>query len=213
METRNISLTLDEAKEWYKSNIILRDVALKAFTKEELEASSFKDIKTFPNACEALGLTYAYSSMLSIINQLKTVSRASAAMFKLNIVRKALNLNKSLHLTKCLESAIYHPYTPIATENSTYYKRPLESGEMEVIGKIKYKGTLYNVFGGYALYDGNNGLSDFSLGKGIGSAISDPAFLGCANEEIAQHFGKYFGMLIIEAKYGDLPDFEIIDCN
>ena len=50
METRNISLTLEEAKEWYNSNIILRDVALKAFTKEELE-SSFRDIKTFEDAC------------------------------------------------------------------------------------------------------------------------------------------------------------------
>ena len=35
-------------------------------------------------------------------------------------------------------------------------------------------------------------------------------FLGCASEEIARHFGKYFGMLITEAKYGDLPDFEIV---
>lgn len=35
-------------------------------------------------------------------------------------------------------------------------------------------------------------------------------FLGCASKEIAEHFGKYFGMLITEAKYGDMVDFEII---
>lgn len=29
-------------------------------------------------------------------------------------------------------------------------------------------------------------------------------------KEIAQHLGKYFGMLITEAKYGDMVDFEII---
>lgn len=29
--------------------------------------------------------------------------------------------------------------------------------------------------------------------------------------EIARHFGKYFGTLIIEAKYADLVDFEIIE--
>ena len=208
METRNISLTLEEAKEWYNSNIILRDVALKAFTKEELEVLSFKDIKSFKDACEVLNLDYANTQFRAIA--ISEISKASAAMFKLNIVRKALNLGQSLHLTRCSESAIYHPYTPFATESSTYYKRSLESGEMEVIGKIKYRGTLYNVFGGYALYDGNSGLSGFSPEKGIGSAISDMAFLGCANEEIAQHFGKYFGMLIIEAKYGDLPDFDIV---
>lgn len=28
---------------------------------------------------------------------------------------------------------------------------------------------------------------------------------------MVEHFGKYFGMLITEAKYGDLPDFEIVD--
>ena len=36
-------------------------------------------------------------------------------------------------------------------------------------------------------------------------------FLGCASKEIAQHFGKYFGMLITEAKYADMIDFEIIE--
>jgi hypothetical protein len=36
-------------------------------------------------------------------------------------------------------------------------------------------------------------------------------FLGCATKKIAQHFGKYFGMLITEAKYADMVDFEIIE--
>ena len=45
---------------------------------------------------------------------------------------------------------------------------------------------------------------------GIGFADAYAGFLGCATEEIAQHFGKYFGILITEAKYGDLPNFEII---
>ena len=30
-------------------------------------------------------------------------------------------------------------------------------------------------------------------------------------KEIAQHLGKYFGMLITKAKYGDLPDFQITE--
>lgn len=35
-------------------------------------------------------------------------------------------------------------------------------------------------------------------------------FLGCATKEIAEHFGKYFGMLITETKYAD-KDFEVIE--
>lgn len=38
METRNISVTLEQAREWYKSgNDTLRTLALNAYTKEELE--------------------------------------------------------------------------------------------------------------------------------------------------------------------------------
>ena len=45
-----------------------------------------------------------------------------------------------------------------------------------------------------------------------GSASANSGFLGCATKEIAQHFGKYFGMLITTAKYADIiKDFEIIE--
>lgn len=97
METRNISLTLKEAKEWYNSNIILRDVALKAFTKEELECS-FNDIKTFADACNVLGISFDVNSRLA--DEIAIISNASAAMFKLSIIRKALNLGHNLYLTK-----------------------------------------------------------------------------------------------------------------
>ena len=46
MEKRNIEITLETAKEWYNSNLILRDIALQAFSEEELKYN-FKDIKTF----------------------------------------------------------------------------------------------------------------------------------------------------------------------
>ena len=212
METRNISLTLEEAKEWYNSNIILRDVALKAFTKEELETASFKDIKTFQDACEALRLNYG--SMLSIFNQLKSVSKASGAMFKLNIIRKALNLGQDLNLVKDpKDSCIYYPYNPFVTKNSTYYKGEINSGKMEVIGRIKNEGKEYYVLGGQVYQGANTGLGCFCSCGGVGITVDSIGFLGCATKEITEHFGKYFGMLIIEAKYGDLPNFEIIKNN
>lgn len=67
--------------------IILRDIALKAFTEEELKFS-FKDIESLQDACTALNLDYIdVRSRAAIITQ---YSRASAAMFKLNIIKKAL---------------------------------------------------------------------------------------------------------------------------
>ena len=78
------------------------------------------------------------------------VSKASAAMFKLNIIREALNLGQDLHLTKNSgDSNLCYPYNPLVTENSDFYKSELDSGVMEIIGEIKSEGTLYTSIGRY----------------------------------------------------------------
>ena len=209
MKERNITVTLNKAKEWFNSgNATLKEIALQAFSKDEL-TYNFKDIKTLENACEVLGLDY---SIISIVTKdIATFSKASAAMFKLNIIRKALNLGQDLHLTKDSEgSHIYSPYNPFVTKSSTYYKSEINSGKMKVIGKIKSEGEEYNVLGGCADNGGYAGLGFFHSHSGVGNANANFGFLGCANKEIAQHLGKYFGMLIIEAQYGDIVDFEFI---
>ena len=209
MEKRNITVTLNKAKEWFNSgNAILKEMALQAFDKDEL-TYNFKNITTFKKACEALGLNY--NAMFHITKSIATISKASAAMLKLNIIRKALNLGQVLHLTKDpKDSYIYYPYNPFITNNSTYYKSEINSGKMEVIGKIKSEGEEYNILGGFAIA-GGAGLGGFCSDYGVGGAYAAFGFLGCATKEIAEHFGKYFGMLITEAKYGDIVDFEIIE--
>ena len=209
MEERNITVTLDKAREWFNSeNATLREIALQAFSKNEL-VCNFKNITTFEKACETLGLNYA--DMACMARVIAKTSRASAAIFKLNIIRKALNLGQDLHLTKDpKDSYIYYPCNPFITKSSTCYNSAINSGKMEVIGKIKSEGEEYNVLGGYATYSGYTGLGSFSSYPGVGYSSANFGFLGCANEEIAQHLGKYFGMLITEAKYGDMVDFEII---
>jgi hypothetical protein len=103
MEERNVKVTLDKAREWYSSNNeSLKEIALQAFNKDEL-IYNFKNITTFQKACEALGLNYG--EMLHTKMNIATISKASAAMFKLNIIRKALNLNKDLHLTKASKNS------------------------------------------------------------------------------------------------------------
>lgn len=211
METhKTIDVSLNEAKEWYNSgNETLRKLALKAFSKYEL-TYNFKDITTFKKACEVLGLNY---DVISIVTKdIFTFSKASAAMFKLNIIRKALNLGQDLHLTKDPEGYyIYYPYNPFVTKSSTYYESDINSGNMELIGKINNEGKEYNVLGGVANNGGYAGLGNFDSDDGVGAAAANVGFLGCANKEIAKHFSKYFGMLITEAKYGDLQDFQITE--
>ena len=212
MEKRNITVTFNKAKEWFNDgNATLKEIALQAFDKNEL-TYNFKNITTFKKACEVLGLNY--NDMFRITKSIATISKASAAMTKLNIIRKALNLGQDLHLTKDPEdSYIYYPYNPFATKSSTYHKSDINSGKMEVIGKIKSEGEEYNVLGGDAAIGGDAGLGNFGSRNGVGNAIASIGFLGCTNKEMAQHLGKYFGMLITEAKYGDMVDFEIIEAT
>lgn len=205
---RNITITLEKAKEWYNSgNTSLKEVALQAFSKKELTEFDFTKIRTFKDACEALGLDY--DDMFYITKNIATISKASAAMFKLNIIRKALNLGQDLHLAKDPKNSyIYYPCNPLVTKSSTYYNKELNLGKMKIIGKVKSEGKEYFVFGGRAI-TGGDGLGYFYSDDGVGVANASFGFLGCASEEIAKHFGKYFGMIITEAKYGDMVDFEI----
>lgn len=210
MKTK-ITITLDQARSWFRSgNEQLKELALEAFGKEAL-VGSFRDITTFEKACDKL--CYFRGAMVSDVDFLYTVSAASAAMFKLNIIRKALNFGKDLSLTKDPErSHIYYPLNPFVTITSTFYNDEISSGKVEIIGKIKSEGKEYNVLGGGFGMTGSAGLGSFTPDDGVCRANAIFGFLGCANKEIAQHFGKYFGMLITEAKYADMiSDFEILE--
>ena len=214
METHNkIDVSIDEAKEWFNSgNATLKEIALKAFSKDEL-IYNFKDITTFKKACKVLGLDYddIFDTIINIV--IFSHSNASAAMLKLNIIRKALNFCQNLHLIKNPEdSYIYYPYNPFVTKSSTYYKSNINLCKMEIIGKFKCEGEEYNVLSGRAFDNGGlAGLGGFYSNDNVGYVSANIGFLGCANKEIAKHLGKYFGMLITEAKYGDLADFEIVE--
>lgn len=138
----------------------------------------FENITSFKEACTALGLNY--NDAIFIVNFTNKISKASAAMFKLNIIRKALNLGQCLHFAKNPENSyIYHPYNPLITEDSDYYKSELFSGQIEVIGKVRIEGTLYKVLGGDYLI-GTTGLGCFSSLYGVCGADTGIGFLSCA---------------------------------
>ena len=212
METhKTIDVSLNEAKEWYNSgNKTLKEIAFRAFPEKDLKAKSFSEITTFEDAVRTIGMNLNWA--LRMVEELETASKASAAMFKLNIIRKALNLGQDLYLTKDpKDSYIYYPYNTFIIKSSTYYNSDINSGKMEIIGKIKTEGKEYNVLGGDAFDGGLAGLGDFDSVGDVGTTGANVGYLGCANEDIAKHFGKYFGMLITESKYGDMIDFNIIE--
>ena len=70
---------------------------------------------------------------------------------------------------------------------------------------------MYNVLSSFICDRGTKGLGCFYYPDGVGTASADFGFLDCASREIVKHFSKYFGMLITEAKYGDMIYFEIIE--
>lgn len=204
MESRNISLTLEKAREWYNSgNADLREVALRAYTEEELKKKSFRDIKTFEDACYAIML-HPYTEG-KLIEKIEEVSKASAAAYKLNIIRKALNKGQKMEFTK---GTIYYPYTPFATIKSTYYDDELRDGNTVEVAQFMSNGEVYRLLGGDANDGGNAGLGYFDSDYGVGNSDADVGFLGCASKEIAEHMSKYFAKEIFEAKYGDLVNYE-----
>lgn len=212
---RNIAITLEKAKEWYNSdNESLKEIALQAFNKEELDTFDFTKIKTFEDAllCFYKFQSDEYYSTIESVCRLRIVSMASAAMFQLNIIRKALNLGQDLHLTKSPDktSFIWYPQNPFITKDSIWCRDEIESNKIEVVGKFKSNGEVYRVLNWTSCFCGE-GLGLFNQSKGLGNGYASSGFLGCATKEIAEHFGKYFGMLITEAKYGDIVNFEIVE--
>lgn len=211
MIKRNVSITLEKAQEWYNSgNDSLKEIALQAFNENELKFD-FRNIKSLSDACSVLGLNY--NVILSETCYMKRISRASAAMFNLNIIKKALNLGQELSFTKNPEdSYIYYPFNPIIRRDSTYYSDEIKEDRIKIVGKFKVEGEIYLILGDSAIAGVTcfSGLSAFNPKNGSSQAFSNIAFLGCASREIAEHFSRYFGTFITEAKYGDLKGFEII---
>lgn len=209
MESRNIALTLEKAREWYNSGSAdLREVAVQAYTEEELTTPKFNDIKTFRDACDVLGVSHAnFNKMLNGYygeNILKATP-ASIAAIKLNIIRQALNKGQKMELTK---GTIFYPYTPFITRKSTYFNNELRDGSMVEVAQFMSNGEVYRLLGGYADYGGRAGVGYFYSIPGVGDSYANIGFMGCASKKIAEHMSRYFAKEIFEAKYGDLVSYE-----
>lgn len=218
MEYKNgtAHIPLDVAKIMYKTdNEELKKLALEAYNEKEL-IDNFRQILSFADACDALDIHY--SNALKILEEMEIASMASSAMFKLNIIRKALNIKYELSLTKKTYTNegdtinIYYPYVVIVSKDYKRLNSLIKEDNVEVIGKIKADGEGFSVIGGYSNASDYDKLCNFSYDIKIGYNDANTAFLGCATEEIANYFSSRFGMLIVQAQYADMvKDFEILE--
>lgn len=200
----SIRLTIDEDRKIFNKSDI------KQFLGNKLKYSSFTEIKTFKDACNILGRNY--ETIIIYINYISKFSKTSAIKFKLDIIYKALNLGKDLHFTKNQENPyIYYPNILVVPKNSTYYKEQIDLSEIEIIGRIKYKRKEYYVLCGSAIYSRFVDFNNLKFNNDFNRTLGNFKLLGCTKKKMAEHFGKYFGMLITEIEYGDMFDFEIIE--
>lgn len=95
MEERFVTISFEKAKEWYKSdNSSLREIALQAFTKEELEQVDLKEIiDLFLNySCE---LTTTQKIQLESLKNRRDITKTSASKL-LRILATYFNFNGRL---------------------------------------------------------------------------------------------------------------------
>lgn len=215
MENKNgsVHISLDVARIMYNSdNEVMKDIALEAYDEDEL-IGNFSKILSFDDACAALDIHYG--NALNMLEEMEIASVASVAMFKLNIIRKALNMKYELSLTKKpytnddKMTRIYYPYVAIVPKKCEGYDKEYN---VEVIGNINSDGKVFSVLGGYSSVSPYNNLCHFDTVRKLGYTDANVGFLGCASEEIASYFGRRFGMLIVQAQYADMvKDFEILE--
>ena len=199
METRNVTLTLEKAKEFYNSgNTALREVALQAFTVEELETLKFTDIKTFEDAVKALGLNkYDAEIDLEEFDNQRFEGNASKhlkAIYKLNIIRKALNGDWKPSL---VEGKVYYPFVKFYPANKA--KDAANSNGWKLGPSFMADGEKYTLVSSGYSYCYGYGVGIFC--GGAEGVDANAGLLCCKSEEIAQHMSKYFIKEIFEAVY------------
>lgn len=195
METRNANITLEKAKEWYKKGGDLKEVALQAFTEEELMAPKFANIKTFTDACEALNIKPSIIEVTSIPVE---EARHMSAIYKLDIIRRALNEDWKPSL---VQGSVYYPYVRFYPAGQKAREVVSEHKEWKLGESLIADGKEYTLVGGICDYCCFGGLTNFWCKWGYIHPYS--GLLGCKSKEIAEHMSRYFSKEIFEATYAN----------
>jgi predicted HicB family RNase H-like nuclease len=194
METRHISLTLEKAKEWYNSGSAdLKEVALQAYSEQELKTEDWKRIKTFEDACTSLGISP--NSFFSIGEFNLSIENHLTALYKLDIIRQALNQDYKPSLVR---GEVYYPWIRFYNDYNSA-RNTAKRNNWELCGEIEIEGTTYYLVGGNYYCSCGRGISAFGCTYGYVDATM--GLLCCKSKEVAQHMSKYFAKEIFDAIY------------
>lgn len=188
-EVRNIAVPFSKAREWYNSNNAeLRELALLTFNKEELEQSLFKNICRFKDACKVLNIDPKNLKQLEegfYENNIFNTVPESLAILKINIIRRALNIEHTIEYDK---GDIYYPYLILSKHSNL---------DKILLAELVINNTSYNLYGGV-----NRFVSDGVTDMSISTSYCNPyALFVCATKEIAEHMLKHFYTYMFEALY------------
>lgn len=194
MDKRTVEVSLETAREWYKSdNKALKEVALQAFTEKELTRESFRDIKTFEDAFAYLKNNDICEDLIREYNNSLNGSY-SETICKYRIVAAALTNNEERKLNT---GDRYYPliqFCEIGKEKNCW-------GSVKV-GTIKHEEKKYAVVGGHATNGTYAGLGYFHSLLGVSLSNATVGFQSVPSKEIAQYISEQFGRLLFEVQYG-----------
>jgi hypothetical protein len=203
---RSFVLTLEQAKEWFNSNVKeLKDIALKTFKEEELTSEPWQLIKTYGDAYSKLGLYRDWDFTTKLLTS--DFRKHAEAVYKVDIIRRALNGTE--FRPSLIKGEVYYPWIRFY-KNPDYAKRAAKSGAENLCGKVIIDGDIYymTIFASVCNWQG---LSSFIPGSGIGHVEPHLGLLSCKTKEIAEHMGKYFAKEIFDAVYGQFNNYKWID--
>lgn len=198
--TKILKVTFKQALKWYGSNNdTLKKLATSLYSKEELENIKYTNIKTFEDALKVF-LKYNDVDRLTVlntINRLEEISKTTAAIFKLKIINKALQL-EYLNTNTSSPSIIYFPkfsFNLVLINNS--YLQETKLGRF-IKGQKIYEAS-YDITPSVTL--SSHDVTYISLAYNI---------LGYNTKEMTQHLITYFWPIILTAFFGDIEDFKIL---
>jgi hypothetical protein len=158
---------------------------------------TWKRIKTFKDACEVLSLD-ASLPILSLETEFD-YSKHLAAVYKLDIIRRALNRNWNPSL---IDGNIFFPIIRFFGDydEALHYAT---SYNLQIYGNIEIDDKVYTVVSGDVGCH-SQGLSNFDgYDDTFRSANSD-----CQSEEIARHMSKYFAKEIFDATFAQFDNYK-----
>ena len=195
MEKRNVEITLDTARKWYYGdNESLKEVALQAFTKDELRKDHWRNITTIKDAVDYLIKKEMCKNLITEYVNLYSHQPYIAKVLEYQMVVAALTNNEELNFTT---GNIWYPVVQFCNP-----KDKNKCWGNVLVGTIELEGTKYSVMGGSAAHGSYTGLGSFCSLYGISLSNSTFGFRAVSSKEIAEHISKYFGKLVFEIQYG-----------